>query len=298
MDNNLLRRAQRLGVSVQENSTVTELIEERGVVRGVRLKSGGVEREHLAAITIDATGRARALARKVRCSVRAGSSRSKPQLIALKAHLEKTRAAPGVCEIYSYPGGYGGLSTIENDLSNLCFIVAAADVRRCHSNPEAVLRETVMSNPRAAYTLDAATVCSEWLSVSLEGFGRQQPSPAPGLLAIGDSAAFIDPFTGSGMLMALESGELAAAVIVRHLGKPGETPALVALAAEYVREYRRRFKTRLRMCGLLRRVAFNPRFAELTIAACGASERLRSSVAKATRSKNATESPHWQESAK
>ena len=32
----------------------------------------------------------------------------------------------------------------------------------------------------------------------------------PGLLTIGDAAAFIDPFTGSGMLLAFESAKFAA----------------------------------------------------------------------------------------
>ncbi len=81
------------------------------------------------------------------------------------------------------------------------------------------MRESVMKNRRAAYTLEHAEPESEWLSASWERFGRQRPSPAKGLLAIGDSAAFIDPFTGSGMLMAFESGELVAEMIIRHRHK-------------------------------------------------------------------------------
>ena len=78
------------------------------------------------------------------------------------------------------------------------------------------MREAVMKNRRAAYALEHATPESEWLSASWERFGRQRPNPAKGLLAIGDSAAFIDPFTGSGMLMAFESGELVAETIISH----------------------------------------------------------------------------------
>ena len=144
------------------------------------------------------------------------NDRSKAKLIAFKVHLRNTRVAPNACEIYFYPEGYGGLSTVEGDISNLCFIISAEQVKRHHSNPETVMRETVMKNRRAAYTLEHAQTESEWLSASWERFGRQRPSPAKGLLAIGDSAAFIDPFTGSGMLMAFESGELAADVIIRH----------------------------------------------------------------------------------
>ena len=280
MDNNLLRQAERLGVGVVENATVSEVIKPNGVVRGVRVKCGGMDREYLAAITIDATGRSRVLARKVE-----RSQRSKPKLIAFKAHLTNARPAPGVCEIYSYPGGYGGLSSVENEVSNLCFITAADDVRRAHSSPESVVREILMRNQRAAYTLERFSVSSEWLSVSLESFGRQRPSPTPGLLTIGDCAAFIDPFTGSGMLMALESGQLAADTIVRHRDKLPDSTSLKDLSIDYVKGYQRKFEARLLFCSVLRRVAFRPRLAEFTIAACHGSAWLRNRVALATRSK-------------
>ncbi len=284
MDNNLLQQAREIGVVVQENANITEVIEERNRVRGVRLKSGDATHEYLAPVIIDATGRARALTRKVKSIQKNSAPRSKPKLVAFKAHLEKTRVAEGVCEIYFYSGGYGGLSTVEDGMSNLCFISAAEDVRRCHSDPEAVLRETLLRNRRAAYALETASVRSEWLSVSLESFGRQRLSPAKGLLAIGDSAAFIDPFTGSGMLMALESGELASRLIVRHLENLEKDSSFTALAAEYKREYRRMFDSRFRVSGLLRRAAFTSHLAEIGIVIFGASERLRSRTARATRS--------------
>ena len=272
MDDVLLRRARESGVSILEGATINEPMIDGTKVIGVRLKSDGREREHYAPITLDATGRARILTRKL------SHKNSQNTHIAFKVHLRNTRVAPNACEIYIYPGGYGGLSTIEGGLSNLCFIVSAEEVRRHHSDPQTVVRETVMKNPRAAYTLEHAQAESEWLSASWERFGRQRPSPAKGLLAIGDSAAFIDPFTGSGMLMAFESGELAADVIVRHRDN------LAAVEAEYTSAYLRKFASRLRICGLLRRTAFKPRLAGWAVSIVGASTRLKSKIVKATRS--------------
>jgi flavin-dependent dehydrogenase len=283
MDDNLMNRAKAVGVSVLENASVSEVIESERVVRGVRVKTDSGELEFRAPITIDATGRARALARKVtHAEVRRGA---KPKWVAFKAHLEKARAARGVCEIYVYSGGYGGLSSIEGNLSNLCFIIAASEVRRCNSNPDIIMKENVMTNHRAAHALESATVCSEWLSVSLETFGRQSPSPAKGLLAVGDSAAFIDPFTGSGMLMALESGELASQLIVHHLNKLRNENSFATLAADYTRAYKHKFDSRLRVCSLLRHAAFAPRLAAATIVVFGTSDRLRSWIARSTRSR-------------
>jgi geranylgeranyl reductase family protein len=275
MDEVLLKRAAEVGVEVIEGGTVIGPRINSDFVHGLKVKTGTDEHEFEAPLTIDATGRARILARKLN-----HAQKQKPKLIAFKAHFQNTRVAPGACEIYFYRGGYGGLSSIESGESNLCFIISAEQVKRCNSDPERVMREMVMKNPRAAHTLGPAVTSSEWLSASWESFGRQSPAPAKGLLAIGDAAAFIDPFTGSGMLMALESGELAAEVILRHRNQLESE----SLAADYTRAYNEKFYSRLRICSLLRRAAFRPRLTEWGVAIFGASERFRNRVARATRS--------------
>lgn len=278
MDQVLLQRARDCGVTVLEGTTITEPIRAGRNVRGVRLKTNGHDEDYFAPLTIDATGRAHILTRKIHT----GEPKSKAKLIAFKVHLRKTRVASNACEIYFYPEGYGGLSSVEGDRSNLCFIISAEQVKRHHSNPELVVREMVMRNQRAAYTLERAEPESEWLSASWERFGRQQPSPANGLLAIGDSAAFIDPFTGSGMLMAFESGELVSEVIVRHRDKLATSD----LCVNYTAAYAQKFDSRLRICGWLRRLAFKPRLAGLGIAICCASKQFPHWLARATRSAN------------
>lgn len=284
MDNNLLERAKSLGVDVLQGSTVTNVIEEENRVCGIRVKTTNGDSEFRAPVTMDATGRARILTRRFQQNHDESKGHVRRGLVAFKAHLTDAKPAQDVCEIYSYRGGYGGLSSVENGISNLCFIVAAKDVRRLHSNADAVMHETVMKNQRAARTLHHARRCSEWLSVSLEGFGTAEPAPKQGLLAIGDSASFIDPFTGSGMLMALESAHLAARVVGCHINDLSHAVGLKELRRDYVEQYRRRFASRLRISGVLRRTAFNPRLAEMTIVACSLSEWLRNRLARATRS--------------
>ncbi|HEX8069882.1 MAG TPA: hypothetical protein VF546_08025, partial [Pyrinomonadaceae bacterium] len=192
--------------------------------------------------------------------------------------------ADGACEIYFYRGGYGGLSRVEGGLSNLCFIVAARDVRARGSDAERVMREVVLTNRRAAETLSGARVCTEWLAVALESFGRAELAPCAGLLTVGDAAAFIDPFTGSGMLMALEGGAVAAAAVARALPGLRAGASFAALAADYRAGYRARFAARLRVCALLRRAAFAPPLVtEAATVALNASARARRILARATR---------------
>jgi flavin-dependent dehydrogenase len=280
MDERLLRRAGEAGVTVLEDAPVVDLLLEKAEVRGVELKNAGSQVSYHAPVTIDATGRARSLARRAEPH-RPKSNRA--PLVAFKAHLEDARVAPGACEIYFYRGGYGGLSSIEDGRSNLCFIASARDVRACAADAERVMREIVCQNARAAHTLSDARARSPWLAVTLENFGRHQIAPAKGLLTIGDAASFIDPFTGSGMLMALESGELVAQVIADHLDAIRDGRGLEELSKQYRVAYEKRFDSRLRICSLMRRAAFVPGLAEMAIRFFRTSARLRQFVTRATR---------------
>jgi flavin-dependent dehydrogenase len=211
--------------------------------------------------------------------------RRREPFVAFKAHLEGARAHAARCEIYFYRGGYGGLSHVEDGLSNLCFIARARDVRARNGDAERVMREVVASNRRAAYTLAKARARSPWLAVTLDRFGRGELVPAAGLLAVGDAASFIDPFTGSGILMALESGELAAQAIARWLPQLSDAVSFQSLADDYRSRYARQFNARLRVCSAMRRAAFVPRLAETAILAVSTSERVCRTLTRATRTR-------------
>jgi menaquinone-9 beta-reductase len=306
MDNRLLMRARAAGVEVIEEATLSSLVFEGERVAGVRLNlAGGGARTAHSLVTIDATGRQRAVARKVerevereafpssaeRAAGRASSrarvapTPGRPPLVAFKAHLSGASPRRGACEIYFYRGGYGGLSEVEGGLANLCFIARAQDVRAHESDAARLLREVVMRNRRAAETLGRARAETRWLGVAIQGFGRHEPAPAPGLLAVGDAAAFIDPFTGSGMLMALESAELAARAIAKQLpAARSGVDVFAGLAREYEAGHSARFGARLRVCRLLRGAAFAPTpLADLAVRALAVSETLRRGIARATR---------------
>jgi len=274
MDLHLMQRAKELGVEVLEETTATALVMEQDRITGLKLKSRGPELTINTPIVVDATGRTRALARKTD-----PSQTPRAKFVAFKTHVRNIDIPDDRCEIFSYRGGYGGTSRIEQDLHNLCFIAAAEDVKRLGSDPTRVFTNRVCSNKRAAQVFRNIEFDGDWLAVPIARFGRGSLSPVPGLLTIGDAAAFIDPFTGSGMLLAFESAKFAAESV-------SATADVEDLGAEYERRYRSTFDRRLRVCSWLRRASFVPFLAELTIAGLNVSSTLKSKLVRATRAQS------------
>src|SRR5215471_20210427 len=87
MDERLLRRAIEVGADVREDAAVVDLLFENGHVIGVHLKHNGTEQTIRASITIDATGRTRALTRMFEKARNIKPRLQQRPLVAFKAHL-------------------------------------------------------------------------------------------------------------------------------------------------------------------------------------------------------------------
>ena len=317
MDFRLLEKAREVGVEVLEETQVVGILFENDEIRGVKVKSKDGKAQAISAdLTIDATGRANVLTKFVeKENSRKGAEEFKIQdsrfriqdsgfriqdsgfriqdsklrkiqnpkskiqnrLVGFKTHLKNVKMEKGRCEIYFFRGGYGGLSFVENNLANHCFLIKADVVKRFGSDAEKVVREVVFQNNRAFETLKDAAPVEDWLAVSVDGFGQKDLNPATNLFAVGDAGAFIDPFTGSGMLMAFESAEILANLIAENQSAPER------IAGIYKILHRRKFQSRLRVCSILRRAAFVPAFAKSAIFALSLSRNMQKVLARSTR---------------
>jgi len=282
MDMRLLNRARAVGVEVLDGTAVTGIHSLGSSVCSIAVTGSGKSIAIKADLFIDATGRARALARLVERSEypqNAKAASRKSVLVGFKAHLRGARPAKGRCEIYSFRGGYGGLCGIENGWANHCFLVKPEVAREFGGNADRIVENVVLKNQRAAETLEYAEPVGGWLAVSIDHFGRSDLNPAPNLFSVGDSAAFIDPFTGSGMLMALESSGVLAKCIRECEFSPEK------LSQRYERTYWSNFAGRLRICSILRTAALAPHLAKFVISILRISKSGRETLAQSTRQK-------------
>jgi geranylgeranyl reductase family protein len=288
-DQNLFDRAREAGVECREGVSVKSCIRGRGLSHQVEALSlaKGSKVIFRATVIVDASGRnsRMMLRRKERASGRQGS-----RLYALKAHFEGVRGIDDQVELHFFPQGYGGFSRIEGGLVNLCFIVDESTLRNAGGDPSKVLERSVMSNEIARERMREAVVVGKWHSAGPLTFGHRRLT-RDGVIAVGDASGMIDPFTGTGIQMALRTGEMAADAITEVLGSTGNKPADEAASSildlvlnKYSIRYNGEFRNRLNAAGLLRALAFSPRVAPIVASVLARAPWLARFLLQATRS--------------
>jgi menaquinone-9 beta-reductase len=112
-------------------------------------------------------------------------------------------------DLYLFRSGYGGLSLIEDDVANLCFVVRRGVLRALGAWP--ALLDAILEGNRhlRQLLLGAEPLWPRPLAISPVPYGLLAAAPR-GPWCVGDQAAVIPSFTGDGISIALHSGVLAA----------------------------------------------------------------------------------------
>lgn len=193
LDAALLQAARESGAAVEERVTVREALPgERFQVHTTTGKS------YSARAVVNATGRWSQLTQ---------FSHSNEKWIGLKAHFREV-APPNSVDLYFFDGGYCGVQPVADNAVNASAMVRA-DVAR--SIEEVLSRNTDLWRRSRDWEPLFEPITTSPL------YFRRPETQDKGMFLAGDSAAFIDPFAGDGISLALHSGELAAKSIVMFL---------------------------------------------------------------------------------
>ena len=124
------------------------------------------------------------------------------RLFGFKAHF--SGPVDDAAELYFFGGGYVGVNPVENEFTNVCGLLPESVLAPLGFEIDAALGGFEPLRERLAPMARQF----DWLKVGPLVFGPQQ-SVGNGR-RVGDALQFVDPFTGSGMLAAIESGVLGA----------------------------------------------------------------------------------------
>jgi menaquinone-9 beta-reductase len=174
---------------------------------------------------------------------------SRNDLIGFKLHL---RLADGQVarlrshvELFVFPGGYAGLTLVEDNIANLCLVVTRRRFIRIGG------WDALFASLRAMPALDqrlagSRPLATRPLAIAAIPYGHVQ-SESEGIWRLGDQAAVIPSFCGEGIAIALQSALLAAQYYCA--GKSAE---------DFQRSFARRVRKQVKLTTLLSPILTHP----------------------------------------
>jgi flavin-dependent dehydrogenase len=173
----------------------------------------------------------------------------KPTWIGIKAHFYEHNAAPST-DLYFFEGGYCGVQPVHPASNGPGMrINACAMVRADVAN---TLPEILGMHPDLSERSRMWEPAMEPVTTSPLVFHKPEPLQNA-MLQVGDAAAFVDPFVGDGISLALRSGALAAECLKPFFKRKCSLPeAATAYSHAYQERLGRVFKVSSMLRGWLR----------------------------------------------
>ena len=140
---------------------------------------------------------------------------------------EQSAALARASELMLYPGGYGGIQPVENNIANLCCVVQQKYFAAAGNRWESFLARMQQDCPHLALRLAGATpLLDKPLAVTHIPYGYIRRSTEAGHYCIGDQAAVIPSFTGDGISIALHTARCAVSAFLADEPAPVFQPRL------------------------------------------------------------------------
>jgi geranylgeranyl reductase family protein len=259
LDQVLVEAAVAAGAKLVEGFTIDAPLFDDGVVVGVAGRRDGVSVAIRAPLTIAADGAHSVFARHL--SLR--RQRPNARVFAVRAYYRGVHGVGKNIEIHYADGmlpAFGWIFPTGEDTANVG--VGSWSGRDASRNLRGVFDAFLHKYQPARERLDGATATTPLHGWPLDlGEGAWRAS-APGLLAVGDAASFVDPLTGEGIGTGMLSAEMAAATAIAALAK-GDFSA--RFLRRYDRSWRFRLGTDFRGAALLKKIMSSERAAEMIV---------------------------------
>ena len=122
-----------------------------------------------------------------------------------------------VIELHSFRRGYLGVAAVENGITNICGLVHASRLAHHKGRWDAFVDEIRAEEPALEAMYARYTPAQENFLSSEPVIFRARSAVEHGVFMVGDASGIIDPLTGNGMAMAIQSALVAAPFIVDAL---------------------------------------------------------------------------------
>ncbi|MBV1924867.1 MAG: NAD(P)/FAD-dependent oxidoreductase [Flavobacteriaceae bacterium] len=183
----------------------------------------------------------------------------KSPYLAVKTHV-KGNFPDDVVALHNFEGGYCGVSKVENNHINLCYITSL-DAFKMHKDIDEFQQNVIYKNTFLKDIFNnTSPVFEEPLTISQISFDNKKPIENH-IIMCGDTAALIHPLCGNGMSMAIRSAQIASLLIIKYFNS--EISDREALEKQYLREWNTAFKLRLKTGHIIADLFNQPKLSEV-----------------------------------
>lgn len=239
LDAALAKLAGILGATIHTQTKAEDVAQE--IDGSFRVRWGG--EWHSAKVVCGAWGKRSVLDTKWKRPFVQESSRKLAGFIGIKHHFRVAHESH-VIALHNFPGGYCGVSPVEDGQVCVCYLSTAAALKK-YSGDIAAMEGTLLSkNPFLARIFQNGEALYETpLAISQISFEKKE-AVLNGVLLLGDAAGLITPLCGNGMSMAFAAAQLCAQSVEAFLS--GKSTR-VQMEAAYAGAWQQRFGRRLRV---------------------------------------------------
>ena len=181
--------------------------------------------------------------------------------LAIKAHYSGD-FSNDLVGLNNFKGGYCGVSKVENNRINICYL-ADYETFKQYKNIEEFQLKVICKNPHLKAIFENCKLIFEKpLTISQISFEKKN-TVENHILMIGDTAGLIHPLCGNGMAMAIHSAKIASELIIDFLDN--SIRSRKDLEERYTLEWNKNFKSRLATGRLLSKILRKEKLASFFI---------------------------------
>jgi len=161
--------------------------------------------------------------------------------LAVKGHY-KGSFPDGLVALHNFSGGYCGVSKVENDIINICYLVNYNTFKQ-YKNIDTHREQVMQRNKHLKQVFEnSEPIFDRPLTISQVSFAAKEKVDRH-ILMTGDTAGLIHPLCGNGMAMAIHSAKIASEEVLRFFSE--NSPSRNTLENNYIKNWNNAFGKRI-----------------------------------------------------
>ena len=162
--------------------------------------------------------------------------------VGVKYHIRYDSHPPDLISLHNFKDGYCGISHVENNIVNLCYLTHRENVK-ARKNIRAMEEAVLFQNPFLKKIFENAQFLFEKPETINEISFETKAPVEQHILMLGDAARMITPLCGNGMAMAIHSAKILSEHVIRFC--QDKNYSRLQLEQDYAKAWRSLFASRL-----------------------------------------------------